>query len=282
MINFEMNNGRSIPAMGYGVFQMTSEEVGARLPEALEVGFRHIDTANAYYNEVAVGRVIGASGIDRGDLFVTTKLFPQSYPADRVGRAIDDTLRRLDIGYIDLLLLHQPYGEYVMGWKGMERAVEAGTVRSIGLSNFGSRKTREILEVGDIVPAVNQILINPRQNQHAYKAEFAGVGMVYEGWYPLGHGDRALLEDPVFTALADKYGKTNAQIILRWHIQEGNVVFPKTLNPQHMADNLDVFDFELTGEETERINAMPQASYYDVPDEAPAWVWQMDDFDQQR
>ena len=210
MINFEMNNGRSIPAMGYGVFQMTSEEVGARLPEALEVGFRHIDTANAYYNEVAVGRVIGASGIDRGDLFVTTKLFPQSYPADRVGRAIDDTLRRLDIGYIDLLLLHQPYGEYVMGWKGMERAVEAGTVRSIGLSNFGSRKTREILEVGDIVPAVNQILINPRQNQHAYKAEFAGVGMVYEGWYPLGHGDRVLLEDPVFTALADKYGKTNA------------------------------------------------------------------------
>ncbi len=199
-----------------------------------------------------------------------------------MGRAIDDTLRRLDIGYIDLLLLHQPYGEYVEGWRGMERAVGAGTVRSIGLSNFGSRKTRKILEAGDIAPAVNQILINPRQNQHVYKAEFVGVGMVYEGWCPLGHGDRALLEDPVFTALADKYGKTNAQIILRWHIQEGNVVFPKTLNPQHMADNLDVFDFALTDEEMARINAMPQASYYDVPDEAPAWVWQMDDFDQQR
>lgn len=273
MQNLTMNNGLTIPQLGYGVFQMTSAEVAGHLPEAIAAGYTHVDTANAYFNEVAVGEAIKASGVKREGLFVTSKLFPQDYPYEKCRRAIDDTLERLGLGYLDLLLFHQPYGEYVSGWKAMEEAVRDGKVRSIGLSNFSEAKIREILSVAEVRPAVIQVEINPRWNQHALKSAFAGESFVYEGWYPLGHGDKTLLAMPVFQKLAEKYGKSAAQVILRWHVQEGNVVFPKTLNPVHMADNLDVFDFELTADEMAEIDAVPQQAYYDVPDQAPDWVW---------
>lgn len=186
--------------------------------------------------------------------------------------------------YIDLLLFHQPYGDYVGGWKAMEEAVAAGKVRSIGLSNFPVRKIEQIMEVATIKPAVLQVEINPYWNQHALKEQLAGIGLgdvVLEGWYPLGHGDRKLLAEPVFARLAAKYGKTAAQVILRWHYQEGNVTFPKTLNPQHMADNIDIFDFELTDDEMAEINALPQHAYYTVPDEAPAFVLAHNDYSRQ-
>lgn len=282
MINFKMNNGNTIPALGYGVFQMTGDEVRQHLPEAIELGFRHIDTANAYFNEVAVGEVVKASDIARDEFFVTTKLFPQDYPYDKCRRAIDETLARLGMDYVDLLLFHQPYGEYIDGWKAMEEAVRAGKVRAIGLSNFNERKVRQILGVSTIKPSVLQVEINPRWNQHPLKEALAAENLVYEGWYPLGHGDKELLSLPVFTTLAKKYGKAASQVILRWHIQEGNVVFPKTLNPQHMAENIDLFDFKLTDKEMAEINALPQEPYYHVPDEAPAWVWGPNDYSKQR
>lgn len=277
-----MNNGLQIPQLGYGVFQMTSAQVLEHLPQAIEAGYRHIDTANAYYNEVAVGKVIRDSGIDRKDFFVTTKLFPQDYGTQKCMDAIDASLRRLNMDYVDLLLLHQPYGEYTQAWKVLEQAQREGKVRSIGISNFSRQKTQLILDVAEVVPQVMQVEINPRNNQHELKEWLAPKGVVFEGWYPLGHGDKQLLQLPVFQELSQKYGKSAAQIILRWHVQEGNIVFPKTMNPDHMRDNLNVFDFSLTDEEMAQINAIPQKPYYNVPDKTPAWMNQVFDFDQQQ
>lgn len=281
---FTLANGQTIPAMGFGVYMMSSEEVREHLPQALELGYRHIDTANAYFNEVAVGEVIRSCGIPREELFVTTKLFPQSYPYEQCAADIDATLARLGLDYVDLLLFHQPYGDYVSGWRAMEEAVANGKVRAIGLSNFPVHKIDEILEVATIKPAVLQVEINPYWNQHELKAALAKRGLsdtVFEGWYPLGHGDAALLAEPVFTELAAAHGKTPAQVILRWSYQEGNVTFPKTLNPTHMADNLNIFDFELTDDEMARINALPQRPYYEVPEEPPAFVLTVNDYSKQ-
>lgn len=281
MQNLMMGNGREIPQMGYGVFMMTSAEVAEHLPEAIAAGYRHIDTANAYFNEVAVGKAIRESGIPREEFFVTTKLFPQSYPYGQCGADIDATLERMGLGYVDLLLFHQPYGEYVDGWKAMEEAVAAGKVRTIGLSNFPMHKIEQILEVAEIEPAVLQVEINPYCNQHELKAALADHDIVFEGWYPLGHGDAALLAEPVFVETAAKHGKTPAQVVLRWSIQEGNVVFPMTRNPAHMAENLDVFDFELDADEMARINALPQRPYYEVPEEPLAFVLAHNDYSKQ-
>lgn len=282
--NLPLAGSNSIPAIGYGVYMMSSAEAERYLPQALELGYTHIDTANAYFNEVAVGRAIKAAGVPREDLFVTSKIFPQSYPYEQCKNDIDATLERLDMDYVDLLLFHQPYGDYVSGWRAMEEAVRSGKVRTIGLSNFPIHKIDEILAVAKIKPAVLQVEINPYCNQHELKAALAERGLsdiVFEGWYPLGHGDAGLLAEPVFAELAEKYGKTPAQVILRWNFQEGNVTFPKTLNPAHMADNLAIFDFELTADEMARINALPQHPYYQVPEEPPAFVLATNDYSKQ-
>lgn len=281
MIYRTMNDGNKIPALGFGTYQMTSAEVYEHLGEAIELGIRHIDTANRYFNEVAVGDVIRRCGVPRGELFVTSKLFPQDYPYEKCGAAIDATLERLGLDYLDLLLFHQPYGEYLAGWPAMEEAVRAGKVRSIGIDNFSTEQVREILDIATIKPAAIQIEMNPRNNRHAFKAELADAELTYEGWYPLGHGDKALLEESVFVEAAEKYSKTPAQVILRWHLQEGNVVFPKTLSPQHMAQNLDIFDFELNDAEMERIGALPQCPYHRVSKTSPAWMSEVADYSQQ-
>ena len=253
----KLNDGNLIPQFGTGVFQVPDgKETLDVVKNALNLGIRHIDTAHAYQNERSVGKAVKESGIDRKEIWITTKLWPSEYGEGVTSQAIDKMLKRLDTDYIDLLLLHQQIGDYLGAWKDMERAVKDGRVKSIGLSNFESHRLEEVLEHATIYPSVLQVECHPYYQQKELKKRIAKYGIVIESWYPIGHGDKGLIQEPLFTRLAKKYHKTNVQIILRWHIQEGTIVFPRTMNPVHMKENFDIFDFELTNEEMNEIRAL--------------------------
>lgn len=255
----KLNNGVEMPMAGIGTFLLTPDEAEASVASALQAGYRLIDTANAYVNEKAVGRAIKKSGIDRKEIFLETKLWPSFYEqAD----AVEKTLKRLDTDYIDLLLIHQPAGNYIAGYRLMEQAYKAGKVRAIGLSNFTTAQIQEILDVCEVKPAILQTEVHPYSQERELKAFLAQEDMVIQAWYPLGHGDKALIEEPVFSKLAKKYGKSNAQIILRWHIQAGNVVIPGSKNPEHIRANFDLFDFSLDDTEMAEIAALNKNKRY--------------------
>ena len=254
-----LNNGVKMPMAGIGTFLLTPDEAEASVLSALGCGYRLIDTANAYVNEKAVGRAIKKSGVPREEIFLETKLWPSFYEqAD----AVDKTLARLDTDYIDLLLIHQPAGNYVAGYRLMEKAYKEGKVKAIGLSNFTPAQIQEILDLGEVKPAVLQTEVHPYSQEKELKKFLAKEGIVIQAWYPLGHGDKALQQEPLFTELGKKYGKSNAQIILRWHIQAGDIVIPGSKNPDHIKSNLDLFDFTLTDEEMAKIAAMDQQKRY--------------------
>lgn len=254
-----LNNGLNMPMAGIGTFLLTPDEAEASVLAALEDGYRLIDTANAYVNEKAVGRAMKKSGLKREEIFLETKLWPSFYEDDN---AVDKTLERLRTEYIDLLLIHQPAGNYVAGYRQMEKAYEEGKVKAIGLSNFNQGQIEEILGLCEVKPAVLQTEVHPYFQEQELKKFLSKEGMVIQAWYPLGHGDKALLEEPLFTELGKKYGKTNAQIILRWHIQDGNIVIPGSKNPAHIQDNFDLFDFSLTEEEMAKIAALDKNTRY--------------------
>lgn len=218
-----------------------------------------IDTANAYVNEKAVGRAMKESSLDRKEIFLETKLWPSFYEQED---AVDKTLERLGTDYIDLLLIHQPAGNYIAGYRLMEKAYKEGKVKAIGLSNFNIEQIKEILDICEIKPAILQTEIHPYSQEKELKDFLNQEDIVIQAWYPLGHGDKALLEEPVFSKLGEKYGKSNAQIILRWHIQSGNVVIPGSKNPEHIKDNFDLFDFTLTDEEMEEITSLNKDKRY--------------------
>lgn len=253
----KLNDGTEIPQFGLGVYQVPEGEMTYNaVLDALKMGVRHIDTAHAYQNERSVGRAVRASGVPRKEIWITSKLWPSEYGEGKTEKAIEKMLARLDTDYIDLLLLHQQFGDYIGAWKDMQKAVKAGKVRSIGISNFESERLEEICEFAEIKPSVLQVECHPYYPQNELKKRIAKYGTVIESWYPIGHGDKGLISEPLFTRLAEKYRKSNVQIILRWHIQEGNIVFPKTTNIQHMRDNFDIFDFELTAEEMAEIKKL--------------------------
>ena len=254
-----LNNGLSMPMAGIGTFLLTPDEAEASVLAALEDGYRLIDTANAYVNEKAVGRAMKKSGLKREEIFLETKLWPSFYEDDN---AVDKTLERLGTDNIDLLLIHQPAGNYVAGYRQMEKAYKEGKVKAIGLSNFNQGQIEEILGLCQVKPAVLQTEVHPYFQEQELKSFLSKEGMVIQAWYPLGHGDKALLEEPLFTKLGKKYGKTNAQIILRWHIQDGNIVIPGSKNPAHIKDNFDLFDFSLTEEEMAKIAALDKNTRY--------------------
>lgn len=252
-----LNDGTKIPQFGLGVYQVPEGEATYNaVLDALKMGVRHIDTAHAYRNERSVGKAVKDSGIPREEIWITSKLWPHEYGERKTADAINKMLARLDTDYIDLLLLHQQFGDYLGAWKDMEKAVKAGKVRSIGISNFESERLEELCEAATTKPSVLQVECHPYYQQNALKERIAKYGTVIESWYPIGHDDKRLIGEAVFSRLAGKYGKSNVQIILRWHIQTGNIVFPKTTNPQHMKDNFDLFDFELTADEMAEINAL--------------------------
>lgn len=254
-----LNNEIKMPMAGIGTFLLTPDEAEASVFSALENGCRLIDTANAYVNEKAVGRAMKKSGLKREEIFLETKLWPSFYEQED---AVEKTLERLDTDYIDLLLIHQPAGNYIAGYQLMEKAYKAGKVKAIGLSNFNQEQIQEILNICEIKPAVLQTEVHPYSQEKDLKDFLAKEDIIIQAWYPLGHGDKALMKEPLFSELGKKYSKTNAQIILRWHIQDGNIVIPGSKNPDHIKDNFNLFDFALTEEEMAEISAMDKNKRY--------------------
>ena len=254
-----LNNGVKMPMAGIGTFLLSPDEAETSVLSALQNGYRLIDTANAYVNEKAVGRAMRKSGLSRREIFLETKLWPAFYEQPD---AVEKTLRRLNTDYIDLLLIHQPAGNYPAGYRLMEQAYEAGKVRAIGLSNFNADQVEEILRVCKVRPAVLQTELHPYNQEPKLKKRLKENGIVPQAWYPLGHGDKALLNEPLFNELGKKYGKSAVQIILRWHMQDGNIIIPGSKNPDHIKANFDLFDFALTGDEMARIAALNQDKHY--------------------
>ena len=254
-----LNNGVQMPMAGIGTFLLGPDDAELAVISALQGGYQLIDTANAYVNEKAVGRGMKKSGVARENIFLETKIWPAFYEQED---AVEKTLERLDTEYIDLLLIHQPAGNYIAGYRLMEKAYKEGKVKAIGLSNFTIKQVQEILDICEVKPAVLQTELHPYFQETELKAFLDKEGIVIQAWYPLGHGDKALLSELLFGALADKYGKNNAQIILRWHIQAGNIVIPGSKNPDHIRANFDLFDFALTEAEMGEVAALNKNKRY--------------------
>lgn len=276
-----LNNGVEMPDFGIGTFLLSPDEAERSVYEALQCGYRMVDTANAYMNEKAVGRAIRRSGVKREEIFVSTKLWPTVYEDDN---AVDETLKRLGLDYVDLLFIHQPAGNYMAGYRQMEKAYKEGKIKAIGISNFHDEKLRDILENAQIKPQVIQTEAHPYFPQTALREELKDYDIRIMAWYPLGHGDKALINEPVFAKLAEKYGKTPAQIILRWHTQMGFIVIPGSKNPDHVRENFDIFDFKLTEDEMKEIAAIDKGvRYYNAtPEQEEAYASMTLDLDSQK
>lgn len=263
-----LNNGRKCPALGLGTFMISPADAETSVREALKMGYTCIDTANAYVNERACGRGIRESGVPREQVFLSTKLWVSEYENEH---AVDQTLERLGVDYVDLLFIHQPAGNWLAGYRQLEKAYRDGKAKSIGISNFEGPYLAELAAQWEIVPQFIQVEAHPYFTQSELRQALAPYGIRLMSWYPLGHGDRALLQEPVFVRLGQKYGKTPAQVILRWHTQMGFAVIPGSKNVEHIRDNLSIFDFTLTGEEMAEIAALDKgARYYIRTDEALA------------
>ena len=258
----ELNNGVKMPNVGIGTFMLQPSDAENSVREALKMGYRLIDTANAYVNERAVGRGIKASGVPREEIFVSTKLWPTEYENEN---AIDETLERLGLDYIDLLFLHQPGGNYKAGYKQLEKAYKEGKIKAIGISNFEDEFIKDILNTCEIKPQVNQVECHPYFQQENLRKITDLENIKIMCWYPLGHGDKSLMEESIVTELATKYNKSAAQIILKWHIQMGFIVIPGSKNVDHIRDNFDILDFELTEEEMNKISSLNKNHRYYYP-----------------
>lgn len=275
METFTLNDGNQIPKLGIGVNQVRSADVGPALARAFEVGYRSVDTANTYLNERAVGQAIRDSGLPREEIYLATKVWSTDSGYTKMSAAIDRTLKRLDTDYLDLLLVHQQYGDYNGAWKAMEEAVVAGKVRSIGISNFNLRRLTDLVSMATVLPAVAQVERHPYFQQHEQKAFLEQFGTVVAGWFPLGRGDRELLAEPLFAELGQKYGKSPAQVILRWHVQDDTIVIPGSTDPAHIRSNFELFDFALTAQEMDRIAAMDKNKrFHNLPEFVERIVFQ--------
>ena len=256
-----LNDGNTVPQLGFGVFQIEPDETAEAVREAIEVGYRHIDTAEMYGNEREVGEGIRASGVDRGEIFVTSKLNNGLHEPDDTRQAFDTTLSDLGLDYVDLFLIHWPLptlydGDFVSTWKTMEEFKGDGRARSIGVSNFQVEHLERLAAETDTVPAVNQIEVHPYFTNGAVRAYGQEHGIATEAWSPIAQG--GVLEDSTITRIADNVGKTPAQVVLRWHIQRGDIVFPKSVTPSRIRENYEIFDFELSSTDMEEISDLDQ------------------------
>ncbi|MBQ1897787.1 MAG: aldo/keto reductase [Ruminococcus sp.] len=254
-----LNNGLQCPVIGIGTFMLSPADAQNSVREALNMGYSLVDTANAYVNERAVGRGIRESGADRGEVFLSTKLWPSEYENPN---AVDETLERLGVDYVDLLYIHQPAGNWLAGYRQLEKAYKEGKTKSIGISNFEGKYIAELKTKWEIVPQFIQVEAHPYYTQKELRETLDQYGIRLMSWYPLGHGDKSLMEEPVFAELGEKYGKSPAQVILRWHTQMGFVVIPGSKNVDHIKDNLDIMDFRMTEEEMARIAQLDRGERY--------------------
>jgi 2,5-diketo-D-gluconate reductase A len=255
--SIELRGGAEVPQLGFGVFQVPPEDTAEATTRALLAGYRHVDTAAAYGNEAGVGQAVHAAGLDRDEVFVTTKCFNDSHGFDQSQRALKDSLDQLEMEHVDLYLIHWPVpsqDRYVDTWRGLIAAQEQGLARAIGVSNFQPAHLARIIDETGVAPAVNQIELHPRLQQPGLRREHADRGIVTEAWSPLAQGQ--VLDDPVITGIAEAHERTPAQVVLRWHLQLGNVVIPKSVTPERIEENLAVFDFHLSEPEMEAIQAL--------------------------
>jgi 2,5-diketo-D-gluconate reductase A len=254
-----LNDGRTIPQFGFGTFQIPPGDTVAAVSTALEAGYRHIDTAEMYRNEAEVGAAIRNSGLDRSEVFVATKLSNAAHRPDDARRAFDGSLQALNFDYVDLFLIHWPLptrydGDYVSTWETLIEFYREGRARSIGVSNFQAHHLRRLHQESEVRPALNQIEVHPFFTQDDLRGFCADHEMAVEAWSPLAEGD--VLKDPTIDEIARRYGKTPAQVVLRWHIERGDIVFPKSVTPARVRENIAIFDFELSGEDVEAISAL--------------------------
>ena len=255
----ELNNKVRCPAVGIGTYQLSPAQARTSVREALKMGYSLVDTANAYVNERAVGRGIRESGVPREDVFLSTKLWPSEYENEN---AVDETLGRLGVSYVDLLYLHQPAGNWLAGYRMLEKAVREGKARAIGISNFEGKYLDALEKTWEIVPQFIQVEAHPYYTQRELRRTLDQYGIRLMSWYPLGHGDRSLIGEPVFREIGEKYGKTPAQVILRWHTQMGFAVIPGSRSTDHIRENLDILDFTLTPEEMAMIACLDRGERY--------------------
>ncbi|WP_454929717.1 aldo/keto reductase [Actinomyces sp.] len=254
MTRITLNNGVEIPQVGLGTYLLEPDDAQSAVTHALDNGYTLIDTANAYVNERAVGRGMRASSKAREEIFLETKLWPSFFER---ASAVDETLERLGTDYIDLMILHQPAGDTVAGYRILEKAHKEGKIRAIGLSNFDVAQTQHILDECEAIPAINQVECHPYFPQTELKALLAEHNIALQAWYPLGgRGNDSIMAEPLVQGLAEKYGKSPAQVLLRWHIQQGHIVIPGSKTPSHIAQNIDLFDFALTDEDMTQIDSL--------------------------
>lgn len=259
MQTIKLNNGIDCPVIGLGTFMLSPADAQKSAREALKMGYRLIDTANAYVNERAVGRGIKESGVARKEIFLSTKLWPSEYENPN---AVDETLERLGVDYVDLLYIHQPAGNWLAGYRQLEKALRDGKARSIGISNFEGKYIEELETKWETAPQFIQVEAHPYFTQKDLRVTLDKYDIKLMSWYPLGHGDKSLIQEAVFAELGKKYEKTPAQVILRWHVQMGFVVIPGSKNVDHIKDNLNIMDFELTADEMAEIAKLDKGERY--------------------
>lgn len=263
-----LSNGVKMPKLGYGVYQVTKDECERCVSDALKVGYRHIDTAQSYFNEEEVGNAIKKSGIPREELFITTKVWIEHYGYEECRKSVIESMRKLQLDYIDLVLLHQPFADYYGAWRALEELYAEGKLRAIGVSNFNPDRLVDICSFSRIKPMVNQVETHPHNQQKAAHEWMNKYSVVHEAWAPFGEGRGGLFTDPVLEKIAAKYGKTTAQVMLRWHIQCGIAVIPKSTHIERMKENFDVFGFTLSDEDMQAIAALDkeQSSFFSHTD----------------